>query len=343
MASYQLPARRYDAQGQLRRAGFEFEVGNLPVTGTAEALQSALGGAIEAISPFEAVLRGSRIGKLKVERDAAILKSVKYRGWLEKLGVDFAPGGVAHGLESNLDNASRNLVPCEVVTGPLALLDLGHLDTLAATLANMGAEGTGSSPFYAFGMHINPSIPDDTADTLRRYIQAYLLLNDWIILVSNIDITRRYLTKYIDPYPEEYEELVLDPAYAPDLAGLIGDYMTHNPTRNRALDMLPVFYHLHPELVTAKLNEDERHLVSGRPAFHYRLPDCNINEPGWTAATAWNQWVCVENLAADPALLSELIEEWLGNRERYSLARSARWVLRLTHLLSRKYLAGIPS
>lgn len=337
---YRLPLRRYDAHGQLRRAGFEFEVGNLPVTGTATALQEALGGELEDLSPFEAILHDSSVGKLKIERDAAILKSVKYRRWLEKLGVDFAPGGVAHGLEANLDNASRNLVPCEVVTGPVPLVALDQLDELVKTLAGLGAEGTGSSPFYAFGMHINPSIPDDTAETLRRYIQAYLLLNDWIILVSSIDITRRYLTKYIDPYPDEYEELVLEPSYSPDLKGLIDDYMTHNPTRNRALDMLPIFVHLRPELVAAKLNKDEEHLVSGRPAFHYRLPDCDISEPDWSAATAWNQWVCVENLAADQALLLEMIAEWQETRERYSMARSARWVLRLTHLLSRKYLAG---
>jgi hypothetical protein len=338
--AYHLPARLYDRDGQLRRAGFEFEVGNLPVTGTARALQEALGGELDSHSPFEAVLRDSKIGKLKIERDAALLKSMKYRSWLEKLGVDFAPGGVAHGLESNLDNASRNLVPCEVVTGPLSFLELSELDILVDTLASMGAEGTGSSPFYAFGMHINASIPDASADTLRRYIQSYLLLNDWIILVSDIDVTRRFFTKYIDPYPEEYEELLLDPGYRPDLGALIDDYLEHNPTRNRALDMLPIFYHLQPERVLEGVKADERHLVSGRPAFHYRLPDCNVNEPGWHAAPSWNQWVCVENLASDEELLLDLIDQWQRNREKYSLARSARWVLRLTHLLAKKYLAG---
>ncbi len=98
--------------------------------------------------------------------------------------------------------------------------------------------------------------------------------------------------------------------------------------------------HLQPERVKAKLNKDEAHLVSGRPAFHYRLPDCDISEPDWSAATAWNQWVSVENLAADEALLAEMIAEWRATRERYSMARATRWVLRLTHLLSNKYLAG---
>ena len=338
--SYLLPTRCYDRRGQLRRAGFEFEVGNLPVMETASALQGALGGTLDVKSPFEVVLADSRLGRLKIERDAELLKSVRYRSWLEKLGVDFSPGGAGHEFETNLDSASRNLVPCEVVTAPIPLNRLGVLDELVATMAAMGAEGTQGSPLYAFGMHINPSLPDEDAGTLRRYIQSFLLLGDWITLTSDIDITRRFLTKYIDPYPDDYQALVLDPGYRPDMAGLIGDYMRHNPTRNRALDMLPILAGIDREQVVAGLNPDEQSLVSARPAFHYRLPDCKISEEGWSASQAWNQWVCIDNLAADEALLGELITAWLRNRERYSLATGARWVLRLTHELSKKYLAG---
>ena len=51
---------------------------------------------------------------------------------------------------------------------------------------------------------------------------------------------------------------------------------------------------------------DER--VKARPTFHYRLPDCRVNEPGWSVADAWNRWVYVESLAADTDLLAELID-----------------------------------
>lgn len=199
---YHLPARCYDHRGQPRRAGFELEVGNLPVLQAAERLRQTLGGELDAISPFEAVLRGSSVGTLKIERDAQLLKSVLYRKWLQKLGVDFSPGTIAHGLETNLDSASAALVPCEVVTEPLPMWALGDLDTLVTTMAEMGAQGTHNSPVYAFGLHINPSIPDDHPDTLRRFIQAFLLLSDWIIASSDIDLTRRFFTKYIDPYPD---------------------------------------------------------------------------------------------------------------------------------------------
>ena len=81
-ARYLLPPRLYDDQGLVRKAGFEFEFGNLPILQTAEALQHSLGGELDIKSPFEALLLNSRIGKLKIERDADILKSVKYRKWL---------------------------------------------------------------------------------------------------------------------------------------------------------------------------------------------------------------------------------------------------------------------
>ena len=307
---YRLPSVITDSSGAPRRAGFEFEFGNLPIVETAKALQKSLGGELDIKSPFEAVLQGSLLGKLKIERDAEILKSTRYRSWLESLGVKFSPGTVAHGIETNIDNASRGLIPCEVVTEPIPLQDLDKLDILIDTLNRLGAEGTQESLIYAFGLHINPSIPDNSSATLRRYIQAFLLLYTWIIDSSEIDVTRRFLTKYIDPFPQDYMELTLDNSYSPDGTALVEDYLTHNPTRNRALDMLPILFELDADRVLAGINEDERKLVKGRPAFHYRLPDCKINEAGWSAAAAWNRWVYVETLAADAELLQELIEAW---------------------------------
>jgi len=275
---------------------------------------------------------------LKIERDANILKSVRYRGWLESLGVEFTPGSIGHDIETNIDNASRGLIPCEVVTEPLPFDQLDKLDQLVATLNSLGAEGTQGSLVYAFGLHINPSIPDDRPATLRRYLQAFLLLYTWIIDSSGIDLTRRYLTRYIDPFPLDYMELALDNAYQPDLDELTADYLDHNPTRNRALDMLPILFELRPDAVLAAINEDERELVRGRPAFHYRLPDCRINEAGWSVAGAWNRWTWVETVAADTALLAELIDAWRDSNSRFSLAPRTSWTLRLTTLLSQKFL-----
>ncbi len=334
---YRLPPVTTDSSGQLRKAGFEFEFGNLPIVDTARALQQALGGELDIKTPFETVLHGSVLGRLKIERDANILKSVRYRRWLESLGVEFSPGSIAHGIETNIDNASRGLIPCEVVTDPIPLDQLDRLDTLIETLHGLGAEGTQDSLLYAFGLHINPSIPDDSAATLQRYIQSFLLLYTWIIDSSEIDITRRFLTKYIDPFPQDYMELLLDNDYHPDLDGLMADYLEFNPTRNRALDMLPIFFQLNQDAVLSAVNEDERKLMSGRPAFHYRLPDCKINEPGWSARAAWNRWVFVETLAADEPLLAELIDAWRVSSASFSIAPRTTWAIRLTSILSQKF------
>jgi hypothetical protein len=334
---YRLPSVITDSWGAQRRAGFEFEFGNLPIVDTAKALQKSLGGELDMKSPFEAVLHDSLLGKLKIERDANILKSRRYHSLLESLGVKFSPGSIAHDIETNIDNASRGLIPCEVVTEPIPFEDLDKLDTLIDTLNTLGAEGTQDSLIYAFGLHINPSIPDNSSATLTRYIQAFLLLYTWIIDSSEIDLTRRFLTKYIDPFPEAYMELALDKSYSPDRSTLVDDYLKHNPTRNRALDMLPILFELDEDRVLAGIKEDERKLVKGRPAFHYRLPDCKVNEAGWSAAGAWNRWVYVETLAADAELLQELIEAWRDSSATFSIAPKWSWATRLTTILSQKF------
>jgi hypothetical protein len=334
---YLLPPVLANKEGQERKAGFEFEFGNLSVLQTAEALQQSLGGELESKSPFEAVLHGSSLGKLRIERDADILKSVKHRKWLEQLGVEFTPGSIVHEIEANIDNASKQLVPCEVVTEPIPFDQLGQLETLITTLNLLGAEGTQDSLIYAFGLHINPSIPDNDAATLVKYVQAFLLLRSWIIESAEIDITRRYLTKYIAPFPQPYMDLVLSTDYTPDLTAFIDDYLEHNPTRNRALDMLPILCQLDEARVLEGIDEEERKLVKGRPAFHYRLPDCKVNVPGWSAASSWNQWVYVEKVVANGELLQELIQEWRASNEEFSITPRTSWMMRLTSLLSQRY------
>ena len=335
---YLLPSALTDKDMQIRKAGFEFEFGNLPVLQTAAALQQSLGGEIDAKSPFEVILRGSILGKLRIERDANILKSVKYRKWLKEVGVEFFPGSIVHNIESNIDNASRLLIPCEVVTEPIPFNELNKLDTLVETLKSLGAQGTQDSLIYAFGLHINPSIPSDSVDTLLRYMQAFLLLHTWIIDFSSIDLTRRFLTKYIDPFPAQYLELVLSEEYTPDINAFTEDYLEHNSTRNRALDMLPILCCLNRERVLEAVSAEERNLVKGRPAFHYRLPDCKLNVPGWSPHQPWNQWFYIERLASDDALLAELIAEWQLSNDTFTITPRTSWAIRLTSILSQKFL-----
>ena len=100
-----------------------------------------------------------------------------------------------------------------------------------------------------------------------------------------------------------------------ELERLIDDYLRHNPTRNRALDLLPVLAHLDRDRVLSQA--EGKHLVKPRPAFHYRLPNCMVDEADWTLASEWNRWVMVERLAGDP--------ERLGRMSRRYLADESRW------------------
>lgn len=334
---YMMPTELNDRDGQPRRAGFEFELGNLPVLRAAQFLHESLGGDLTIASPFEAILTNTPLGKLKIERDARVLKSVRFRKWLAQLGFEFEPGDIGHDIEANIDSASSLIIPCEVVTAPIPFDRLGELDNLVATLAELGAEGTQDSMIYAFGMHINPSVPSLDAITLRRYLQAFLLLYSWFIETAEIDLTRRFFTKFIDPFPAPYLEVVLRDTYNPTLEEFTADYLAHNPTRNRALDMLPILAEVRGEQVMAGIRDEERQLVQARPAFHYRLPDCKVSEEGWSVAGAWNQWCCVERLAADEALLLELIAQWRACRETFSLAPQTSWTICLTSFLSQRF------
>jgi hypothetical protein len=93
---------------------------------------------------------------------------------------------------------------------------------------------------------------------------------------------------------------------------LMRDYLHYNPTRNKALDLLPLFAHLNSDLL-AEYVEDER--IKSRPTLHYRLPDCDIDNPDWHFSTVWNDWVVLEQLVANADDLSELVTEFRNSRK----------------------------
>ena len=104
------------------------------------------------------------------------------------------------------------------------------------------------------------------------------------------------------PMPQSYVLKVVDSHYRPGLAQMIDDYLVANPTRNRDLDMLPLFAELDPERVRRQFQSP---LVKARPTFHYRLPDTRLSDPSWGLITEWNRWVQVEWLAADRERLDD--------------------------------------
>jgi hypothetical protein len=198
------------------------------------------------------------------------------------------------------------------------------LNRLEVELRTRHAEGTRAGTFNAFALHFNPEAPDPrdpvcVAGTLR----AFLLLYHWLFRVERIDRMRRVMP-FVNPFPEEYARLVIDPHYAPDMPRLAADYVEHNPTRNRPLDLLPLL----------TFNEEgflERVGLAGqkvrpRPTFHYRLPNSEIDEPGWSISAEWGRWVLVERLADDSALLTRFASEYLGWEDSVLGYLGDRWV-----------------
>ena len=96
---------------------------------------------------------------------------------------------------------------------------------------------------------------------------------------------------------------------SPTLDSLLEDYLEHNPTRNRALDMLPIFAQVDERRVQ-QVVQDNR--VNPRPAFHYRLPNCHIERPEWSLLDDWRAWLNVERLANRPADITRLSETFLA-------------------------------
>lgn len=293
--------------GDVRKAGFELEYAGLSIEPSARLVQQVFGGDIEPLSTFVHRVHTS-VGTFSVEIDATVLKDKIYEKPLRAIGIDPEQRDMQW-LENKLLDAAALLVPIEIAAPPIWIDQLDPLDELRARLREVGAQGTRRSVLYAFGMHINPEVPDpcDVA-AMRDTLRAFLLLYPWLKEQVAVDLSRR-IAPYINPFSNEYARLILDHDYPPDSDRLIDDYLKHNGSRNRPLDMLPALACLDEDCVIR--NVEDPHLVKPRPAFHYRLPNCLIDEEGWTLAGEWNTWVTVERLANDKAKLARMSHEFL--------------------------------
>ena len=303
-----LPPLVHNARGEVRKAGFELEYSGVDITQSAAIVRKVFGGEHLVESTFGHKVR-TRYGDFQVEIDTAFLKDKEYERALRAVGVD--PDAInARWIEEALLSTLGVIVPTEIASPAMPITELGLLDELRRCLKEAGANGTRKSVFYAFGMHINPEVPSEEPGVLLDYLRAFVLLYPRLRREGEIDWTRE-LVPYIRPFPEEYVKLILRDDYPATAERLIEDYLEHNPTRNRPLDMLPVFVQIDRE--TVMNNVEEGKLVKGRPAFHYRLPNCMVDEEGWTLAAEWNRWVEVERLANDVERLRAMARGYLNS------------------------------
>ncbi|WP_169566441.1 amidoligase family protein [Sneathiella limimaris] len=301
--------------GKIRCVGIEIEFAEVSSKQAAELIQICFGGNVEASnSSFVFSVSDTRWGDFRVELDTRFAHPERDFGdVLEDSGLPVSDEGLreVHKVDAQvrewIGKASSSVVPTEIVSPPIPWNELGDLDELIEGLRARGAKGTDDSPVYGFGVHLNPEVASESVDHVLSILRAYILLSDWLREQIQVNATRRILP-HIDPFPKKYAVMILARDYAPDLETLITDYFSMNPTRNRELDMLPLFKHLAPDTL-ADLTTDER--IKARPTLHYRLPDTRLSDPDWTISQEWNRWVVVERLASDKEKLRRLSDRYL--------------------------------
>lgn len=321
----ELPKRTKNHNGNLRRIGVELEFSGLDLEDIAAAVQSEFGGNIIKLNDYEIDVSDTEFGTFRIELDAMFLKDLGRRkkddatlfSQLEKFGEDMLAG------------ATKPLVPREVCSPPMPIDQLYTLNPLLVRLRKLGAKGTHESLIYAFGVHLNPELPDLKTTTIVAYMQSFALLYDWLKKQQRIDVKRR-LSSFIQEWSKDYVLKICQPDYTPDQAKMIDDYLQENPSRNRALDMLPLLTHLDEQRVRKRLPEEK---IKPRPTFHYRMPNCEIDRADWGVDDAWEYWLYVEALANDDARRAEMCSAYIKHHQDVISSMAGDWAKDTTQWL----------
>ncbi|WP_102109092.1 amidoligase family protein [Oceaniglobus roseus] len=281
-----------------RKTGVEIELAGLDEAQTAKCVADVLGGIARQTDSVKWLVEGTELGDIEVYLDIFLRDATK------------------SALRDAVLDAGRDLVPVEIVSPPLDRDGLVTLDRCREKLREAGALGTGAGVLYGFGVHLNPEIASTSARDVVGPLVSYALLEAWIRDTNPIDPTRRLLP-FTDPYPAALVDALVGLGSDPDIDTAIDIYLKHAASRNYGLDMLPAFAHIDEPRVKAKMGKDQ----AVRPTFHYRLPDCRIDEPDWSLDDSWRDWRHIEEVAGDAALMAALRDAWRHNREQTALLR----------------------
>ncbi len=287
------------ADGSHRRVGVEIELGALDESRVTGILCEVLGGEAEKIAGKGWKIRGSQLGDIRVYLDSRYLNDDDQRR-----------------LAQVMRNLARSVVPVEIVTDPILPEDIAILDRAVARLREEGATGTASGVFLGFGVHFNPEVTGESLGDILPVVTAYALMEDHLRTVANIDLSRRALP-FVDPYPRNLvDALAADRPQT--VTDLIDTYLKLAASRNYSLDMLCLFAYLDEARVGAVMDMTA---ISPRPTYHFRLPDCRIDEADWSLSLEWNRWVLVEHVAHDTRLLNRLKHAWRDHRASLTTVR----------------------
>jgi hypothetical protein len=286
------------ADGSLRRVGVEVEFLGPSAQVAAQALAHDLGGACETVDPHAFKVAGTHIGDLLIETDLRHVHPDQH----PELGLR-----LDRRVAAWLGTMVSPFVPRELITAPIPIARLPEMDRVVQSLRAAGARGRGTVLWDSLGLHFNVDPPRLDAATVTAFLKAFLIAGHRLRQEIVRGSVRRSLVLPPD-YPLAYKRRVLDPDYWPDLTNLTEDYLTANPTRRRALDLLPLLAHFDEERVRSVLPHEK---IGSRPVFHYRLPQAHLSDPAWSIMPDWERWLVVERLAMTPLRLAEMGQELL--------------------------------
>ncbi len=323
-----LPPRQISSEGKVRGVGVELEFAAISVRESALKVQSVFGGEIVRADSHRFHVKNTALGDFTCELDTWLAHhSAAYETPQGPFSAAWEEFQVQ--LHSVLGDISSIVMPCEIVCPPIPLTELQRLDELVDALNASGVAGTRANPLYAFGAQLNPEIAEASAQWITSVLKAYLLMSDWLRGIMSIDLTRR-LAAYNEAFSREYTAQIVNPNYWPTMDRLIDDYLFANPTRNRELDMLPLFAWIDEDRVRAAVSDTR---VKKRPTFHYRLPDANLGDPNWNVTLEWNRWSVVERLAERREVLNDMGAAYRANEQRLIpddwAIKSSEWLVLL--------------
>ncbi|RXJ83890.1 amidoligase family protein [Arcobacter sp. CECT 8985] len=315
MSNFLMPTNINNYKDEIRKVGFEIEFSNIKMKRIVSLIKKTYNLKETKVNNFFYTF-DSEYGKFVAELDFELLTKQKLKSnftdFFQKIGMQVDKTKIDK-VENMVGRISKDLVPFEVSTPPIPLDKIDIIDNLSDNLYKEGAHGTKKRVYNAFGLHINIETISLDVDSLLSYLRSYVILESFLAKDAKVDITRK-ITPYIDKFKEDYIVKILSENYKPTIEEFIDDYIKYNPTRNRSLDMLPIFAFIDEKRVRDSLPKEK---INSRPAFHYRLSNSLVGEENWKISDEWNRWLYVERVANDTKLLTKLSKRYLFHLEKF--------------------------
>ncbi|MEX0312378.1 MAG: amidoligase family protein, partial [Tateyamaria sp.] len=210
-------------------------------------------------------------GSLRQEGTSWVCETEAFGACTFYLDTRFRDDLDQRGGEAALQTA-RLVVPVELVSDPFDPALLPKFDRALAQLRAAGAEGTGKSMAFGFGVHLNVEIASEAGGHIARVACSYALLEPLLREMVGLDLSRRIMP-FVEPFPQALvTELAANPRTG--LETLAHTVLAQTTSRNHGLDLLPILSWGAESVVTDRVPPETK--IAPRPAYHYRLPECRI-------------------------------------------------------------------